>query len=146
MQLVGIDDEVLAQARKLAHLPGESQVIERAAEVRSVGEHRQGDGASACVGAHDLRQVGLLAQHAGRGGAALELGDDADAGPRQGLGEAPAAGSAAKPRQAVGIERPLALSPLELVADFGQDPLERIGHVVAHPMASAGSCPRLASR
>ena len=54
VQLVGIDDEVLAQQRQSAGLAGDAQILERAAEVGSLGEHRQRVSAAALVGARDL--------------------------------------------------------------------------------------------
>ena len=51
VDLVGVDDEVLAQDRQDGRAARRAQVVERAAEVRPLGEDRQGDGAAALVGA-----------------------------------------------------------------------------------------------
>src|SRR5829696_3287453 len=48
------------------------------------------DRAAALVGLHDVRHRGALADHAGRRGAALVLGDQGDAGARERLAEGPA--------------------------------------------------------
>ena len=55
VELVGVDDEVLAQDRQVAGGPGGAQVLERAAEVGLVGEHRERRGAAALVGADLVR-------------------------------------------------------------------------------------------
>ena len=54
VQLVGVDDEVLAQQRQRAGRARRAEVRERAAEVRPLGEHRDRDRAAALVGGHDL--------------------------------------------------------------------------------------------
>ena len=55
VQLVGVDDEVLAQHRQRAAARARAQVLERAAEVRPLGQHRQRDRAAALVGARRSR-------------------------------------------------------------------------------------------
>jgi hypothetical protein len=85
VDLVGIDDEVLAQDRQHARSARLAQVVERAAEMALLGEDRQRRGASALVGLDDLGDRGALADLAGAGRAALVLGDDRDARPGEGL-------------------------------------------------------------
>ena len=58
VELVGVDDEVLAQDRQVAGGAGRAQVLERAAEVALVGEHRERRRAAALVGADLLGDVG----------------------------------------------------------------------------------------
>ena len=58
VELVGVDDEVLAQDRQVAGGAGGAQVLERAAEVALVGEHRERRRAAALVGADLLGDVG----------------------------------------------------------------------------------------
>ena len=55
VDLVGVDDEVLAQDRQRAGRARLAQVVERAAEVRALGEDRQRRGAAALVGARRCR-------------------------------------------------------------------------------------------
>ena len=54
VHLVGVDDEVLAQDRQRAGRARLAQVVERAAEVRALGEDRQRRRAAALVGLDDL--------------------------------------------------------------------------------------------
>ena len=101
-----------------------------------------GNGAAALVGAHDLSQVRLLAQRAGRGRAALELGDDADVLAAQRIAEAALARGAAAPSPSgAAAQRQLALATLDLLARFGQDALEHGGGARAHAVASARRVP-----
>ena len=88
IQLVGVDDEVLAQHRQLARRARGVQILERAFEVGPLGQHRQRIRAAALVRASDLREVGVLAQLARRGRASLELGDHADLRPAQRVAQA----------------------------------------------------------
>ncbi len=80
MQLVVIDDEVLAQQRQWGNCASRFEIGERTAEVRSLGEDRQGARAATRVGVHDRGEVGILVKAAGRRRAALELGDHGDPG------------------------------------------------------------------
>src|SRR4029077_12524857 len=89
VELIAIDDEVLADDRQAAGSPGGAQVLERAAEVRLVGQDRERGGAAALVGADlaiDGRRGGDLT---GAGRAALELGDQGEARAHQRLVERP---------------------------------------------------------
>ena len=54
VDLIGVDDEVLAQDRQDRRRAGGAQVVERAAEVRPLGEDRERGRAAALVGADDL--------------------------------------------------------------------------------------------
>ena len=56
VELVGVDDEVLAQDRQVGGRARRLQVLERAAEVRLLGEDRDRRGAAALVGADDARR------------------------------------------------------------------------------------------
>jgi hypothetical protein len=87
VELVGIDDEVLAQDRQVAGVAGGAQVLERPAEVALVGEHRERRRAAALVGAHLGRDGSRGGDIPGAGRAALELGDQREPGPHQGLVE-----------------------------------------------------------
>ena len=58
VELVGVDDEVLAQQRQLAGRARHAQILQRAVEVRTLGQHRDRARAAALVGAHQLAQVG----------------------------------------------------------------------------------------
>ena len=118
-----------------------AQVLERAVEVRPLGQHRHGDRAAALVGAHDLRELGPRTQLARRRRAALELRDHADPGSHQRLAEAPLAGGCSRAGPRAGghelgkRQRPLA--PLELLARFGEDAIENRGALSAHETAFA---------
>ena len=79
-----------------------AEVLERAAEARSLGQHRQRRRAAALVGADDVLQLEIVADHAGRRRAALVLGDHRQAGPGQRLGERPQLGR----RRAVAVSAP----------------------------------------
>ena len=57
VDLVGVDDEVLAQDRQRRRLPGRAQVVERAAEARPVGEDRERRCAAALVRGDDVLQA-----------------------------------------------------------------------------------------
>ena len=54
VELVAVDDEVLAQDGQLGRRARLAQVVERAAEVERLGEDRQRGRAAALVGLHDL--------------------------------------------------------------------------------------------
>src|SRR5207237_459103 len=71
VQLVLIDDEVLAQDRQSARPAGEAQILERAIEMRRLGQHRQRTRAATLVRAYDFGDLGARAQRAGGGRAAL---------------------------------------------------------------------------
>ena len=54
VELVRVDDEVLAQHGSVRRGARRAQVVERAAEVERLGQHRQRGRAAALVGAHDV--------------------------------------------------------------------------------------------
>ena len=81
VDLVGVDDEVLAEDRQHRGGARLTQVVERAAEVRPLGEDRQCRGAAALVGADDVGDGRAGADLARARRAALVLGDERDAGP-----------------------------------------------------------------
>ena len=85
VELVGVDDEVLAQDRQVGGGERLPEVVERPAEVERLGEDRQRGRAAALVGLDDLRDGRALADQPGRRRAALVLGDQRHAGPRQRL-------------------------------------------------------------
>ncbi len=64
----------LRRIGRSAGLARGAQVVQRAAEVALLGEHRQRGRAAALVGGHDLGAGAALADHAGRRRAALVLG------------------------------------------------------------------------
>ncbi|CPL46548.1 Uncharacterised protein [Bordetella pertussis] len=75
--LVGIDDEVLAQHGQRAGRARTAQVVVRALEELHVGQHRQAGRAMHGIGRRDLGRVEVFAQHAlGRRGF-LDFRDDA---------------------------------------------------------------------
>ena len=86
VELVGVDDEVLAQdgQRRRRRAPRAGRRASRAKWNGSV-RMRQRGGAAALVGAHDLGDLGALADRPGRRRAPLVLGDQRDAGPRERL-------------------------------------------------------------
>ena len=57
VHLIGVDDEVLAQDRQRRGGAGRAQVVERAAEARSLGQDRERRGAAALVGADDVARA-----------------------------------------------------------------------------------------
>lgn len=79
-QLVFGTDEVLAQYGQLAEVARLAQVVQRAAEEFLVGQHRQGGGSALRILRNDVGHLGLAANPAARGRAALELGNDACSG------------------------------------------------------------------
>ena len=86
VELVRVDDEVLAQHRQVRGRARRVQVVERAAEVERLGEDRQRGGAAALVGAARSSSTVEPSRIApGRRRAALVLGDHRDAGPQQRL-------------------------------------------------------------
>ena len=66
VELVGIDDEVLADDRQVAGRAGGAQVGQRAAEMRFVGEDREGGRPAPLVGGDLGGEVDLLRARAGR--------------------------------------------------------------------------------
>ena len=78
VELVRLDDEVLAQHRQVRRRAGGAQVVERAAEVERLGEDAQRRGAAGLVGGHDLLDGDALADRARGRRAALVLRDHAD--------------------------------------------------------------------
>ncbi len=123
VELVGVDDEVLAQDRQRRRPARLAQVVEAAAEVERLGQHRQRGGAAALVGADDVAHGRPGADLPGRRRAALVLGDQRDAGAQQRLGERPELGARGDRRLERG-ERD-ALPPAgDLLAGVVDDPLE----------------------
>jgi hypothetical protein len=104
------------------------QVGEVPAEVRLLGEHRQRGGAAALVGAHDVGAAGAFADGAGRGRAALVLGDQRRARPRQRLGERAALGHRTRLGLQLG-ERALALAPVQSLARRADQLFQADGHL-----------------
>ena len=90
VELVAVDDEVLAQDRQAGGRARRAQVVERAAEVRLLGQDRERRRAAALVGARRPRATSAPgADVAGARRAALELGDQREPGPGQRLVERP---------------------------------------------------------
>jgi hypothetical protein len=75
VDLVGIDDEILAQHRQLASFARLLQVGWRALEERPVGEHAQARGAVPRVGRGDVGRYEVLAQHATARAGLLDFGN-----------------------------------------------------------------------
>ena len=73
--LPAVDDEVLAQHRQVDRGRHGAQVVERAAEARGLGEHRDGVGAGRRVGARLGDRVELRGDVALARRASLDLGD-----------------------------------------------------------------------
>src|SRR4029453_18993807 len=102
-----------------------AQVVERAAEVRALGEDRQRRGAAALVGLDDLGHGGALADHPGRRGPALVLGDPGGAGARERLAERAPLGPVVE-RGLQLRERGRPAPAVELLPCRGDDPLENV--------------------
>ena len=107
VQLVRIDDEVLAEDRQLARLAGGAQVVERAAEALLLGQDRERRGAAPLVGADPIDDLGRGGDVAGARRAALELGDHREARANQRLVERAVAAAVGQPRSrsACGVSR-----------------------------------------
>jgi hypothetical protein len=75
VDLVGVDDEVLAQHRQVAGGAGFLQVFGRALEEAPVGEHREAGGAGARIASGDVGGAEVGAQQALAGAGLLDLGD-----------------------------------------------------------------------
>ena len=124
VELVGVDDEVLADDRQAAGGAGRAQVLQRAAEVRLVGEHRERRRAAALVGADlggDGRRVG--GDLAGAGRAPLELGDQREPGAHQRLVEGAVLAAAGESRLEVGL-RELAATRVDPLPGPGDELLD----------------------
>jgi hypothetical protein len=87
VELVDVDDEVLLQDRQARRRPRRPQVVERAAEVGPVGEHRERGGTAALERGTDLRDGRPGGDLSRARGTALELGDQREAGSDQRLAE-----------------------------------------------------------
>ena len=148
VQLVGVEDEVLAQDRQLAGRAGDAQILQRALEMRSLREHGQRARPPALIRAHDALDVRALAQRPRRGGAPLELGDHAHAwlgeGTPQRTLRARAGVRAAPASCGQRLERKRALAVRELLARALQDAREQRRPPRAHEGASAGARATLA--
>ena len=98
VHLVAADDEVLAQHRDVDDGADGVEVGQRAAEAAPLGEHADDAGAAGLVLAGERGGVGDVGQRALGRAAALDLGDDADAGRAQrGQGVAGPGGRRARP-------------------------------------------------
>ena len=75
VELVGVDDEVLAQDRQRRSRARRPQIVERSAEARPLGEDRQRCRAAALVAADDVLEPQVRSDHAGGWRAPLVLGD-----------------------------------------------------------------------
>src|SRR5690606_34901561 len=75
VDLVAVDDGVLAQHRQRARLARLPQVVVGALEEVDVGEHRETGCAAGLVAARDRRGIEVLADHALRRAGLLDLGD-----------------------------------------------------------------------
>ena len=87
VQLIGAEDEVLAQQRQLHRLAHGDQHLEAALEERFVSEHRQAAGAACGVALGDRHRIEVFADHPLAGAGLLHLGDHrrlAAAGPQGG--------------------------------------------------------------
>lgn len=80
VDLVGVDDEVLAQQRGVDRGADGAQIGQAAAETPFFGEDADGAGTTTCVGPGQDRGVGDVGQLALAGAATLDLGDHADPG------------------------------------------------------------------
>ena len=142
IQLVGIDDEVLAQQRQPAGRASGAQILERAVEVGTLGQHRQRVRAAALVCARDLRKVGVLAQRARRGRASLELRDHADPRPAECLAQAALATRGGGEGKIAQLRlRALASASLQLGASARKDVRQHAHRAAA---ARTGACRVLA--
>ena len=90
VDLVGVDDEVLAQQRQIDDAPDGFEVGEATLEKRRVGEHRQRPCAPVRIGARDRHRIEVGADHAARGRRLFNLGDDRATRTRQRRREATA--------------------------------------------------------
>ena len=75
VELVGAEDEVLAEQGQVHHLAHLHQHLEAALEKRLVGEHRQTAGATGGIGTGDGLGVEILPDHPLAGAGLLHLGD-----------------------------------------------------------------------
>src|SRR6185312_2093825 len=143
VELIVVDDEVLAQDRQARRLARLAQILERPAEVRTLGQDRQRGGAGALVGTDDLRHGRALADRARRRRAALVLGDHADAGMHERLGER-AVLAAHDQLLLERRERDRVAALLHLAAGRVDDLLQRV-HATASSLVKATYCSSLAS-
>jgi hypothetical protein len=88
VDLVGVEDEVLAEDGELDDVAGALEVLGGAFEEGGFGEDGEGGGAAVLVGGGEVAGVQVGADVAEGGGGALDFGDDADAGAGEGSGEA----------------------------------------------------------
>ncbi len=88
VDLIGIEDEVLAEDREVGNAAGAFQVLGGALEEGGFGEDGEGGGAARFVGGGKIGGIEIGADVAEGGGGALDFGDDADAGTGEGGGEA----------------------------------------------------------
>ena len=97
-QLVAGDDEVLAQHRHVDPRADGVEVGQAAAEAARLGEHADDAGAAGLVVGGQAGGVGDRGERALAGAAALDLGDDGDAGPAQHRGAVERAADGGRPR------------------------------------------------
>ena len=76
--LVGIEDEILAQQRQIDGRADLAQIVETALEMRPVGQHADAGGPVLLVDLGDLDGVEVGAEDAPRGAGLLHFGDEAD--------------------------------------------------------------------
>ncbi len=88
IDLVGVEDEVLAQDGEVGDAAGAFQVLGGAFEESGFGEDGQSGGAAGFVGGGEIGGIEIGADVAEGGGGAFDFGDDADAGAGEGGGEA----------------------------------------------------------
>jgi hypothetical protein len=75
VDLVGIDDEVLAQHRQLHHIADGVDELELALKILFIGQNRQGVRPRRRVILGNLDRIEIRADHAGAGRGLLHLGD-----------------------------------------------------------------------
>ena len=129
VDLVGIDDEVLAQERQPGRSPGGGEILERPAEVRPLGQDRERGRAPALVRGHDLLECRPVAQRARRRRAALVLGHQRQPLTAQGRPQRPS-GRPVGHRALQHRQRPVGTALRHRLARDAHDPLEH-GHVTA---------------
>jgi hypothetical protein len=88
VDLVGIENEVLAEDGEVDDVAGALEVLGGALEEGGFGQDGEGGGAAVLVGGGEVAGMQVGADVAEGGGGALDFGDDADAGAGEGFGEA----------------------------------------------------------
>ena len=133
MDLVGIEQEILAQRGQGAGRARRGQKLGRALEGRRVGQHRKAGGAARLIGLGERRRVEIGADQAlGRAGL-LDLGDQRDTGrPRAWLSARSGSRAAALWSRGTRLdlgERHLGLGGGDFLALVGFDLAQNVGHV-----------------